>query len=167
MPYAKSNGSEMTCATFKSRLNAVLDERRSPQLDLLLCAHARSCPECDQLLSTQMSLFETLPNTREEPSPDFALRVMQAVDVQRREQKRWRLRASAVVAIAAALLIAVISWRGPAAIHEASNGPSETQPQKLTAEVLKRVDRVAEDFKPVTGSVYTAFNAFWLANRFL
>jgi predicted anti-sigma-YlaC factor YlaD len=167
VPYAESNDNELNCASFKSRLNAVLDARRQPQLDLPLRAHARHCPQCAHWLSTQMPLLEALPTTPVEPSPDFALRVLQAVEVERRQQSRWRVRATAFAAVAATLLIAIIGWREPAGLQGLDNRPTEEPQPRLTTQVLEQVDRVTGNFKPVTTSVYTAFNAFWLANRLL
>jgi hypothetical protein len=168
MQYDKSNRIELNCAAFKSRLDAVLDARCSPQLDLQLCAHTRRCPSCARWLATQMGLLDAMQDTAAaEPSADFALQVLQTMDVHRQQQQRRRMRAMACVALAASLLIAVIAWRGPAPSEGPANLPFASQSPKIPAEVLKRMDEVSQDIKPVSGSVYTALNAFWLAQRLL
>jgi hypothetical protein len=157
----------MSCASFKSRLNAVLDARRLPQLDLQLCAHVRRCPSCEHLMTTQMLLLEALPSTPAKLSADFAVKILQTAETERRQQHRWRVRATSILAIAAGLMIALASWRGPVLTQGLASHSSAYPATQLTAEVVRRVDQVAADFKPVSGSVYTAFNAIWLANRLL
>jgi hypothetical protein len=166
--YSESDYSELNCADFKSRLDAVLDNRRSPQLDLPLSAHARRCPACAKWLATQTSLLDQLQDTPPpEPGPNFAVQVLQTMEVHRGQQRRRRLQAIISLAVAASLLIAVINWRGPGTPDGISNHLVASHPPKIPAEVLQRVDAVSQDFKPVSGSVYTALNAFWLAQRLL
>jgi hypothetical protein len=165
--HSESDSSELNCAAFKARLDVVLDSHRSPHLDILLSAHAQRCPACAQWLATQMALLDSLQSLPlVEPDPDFAVRVVQTSQVHRQQQQRRRLGAMVSLAVAASLLIAMFVWRGPAQSENVADAHGARAP-KISAEVLKRVDKVTQDFKPVTGSVYTALNAFWLAQRLL
>lgn len=168
MQYEESEHSKLNCAAFKSRLDSVLDGRRPPQLDLQLRAHARDCRPCARWLATQMALLDTVQDiATPEPRFDFALQVVQTVKIERQRQHRQRLRAMVYAAVAASALIAVTIGRGPDAPQEAANLPIASHPPKIPAEVLQRVDEVSQNIKPVSGSVYTALNAIWLAQRLL
>jgi hypothetical protein len=168
MQYENSEHWKLNCAAFKSRLDSVLDSWRSPQLDLPLRAHARDCRPCARWLATQMALLDSVQDiSTPELRPDFALQVVQTVKIERQRQHRQRLRAMGYAAVAASVLIAVSIGRGPAVPEVVTSLPSASRPPKIPAEVLQRVDEVSQDFKPVSGSVYTALNAIWLAQRLL
>jgi hypothetical protein len=168
MPYEEFEQPELNCAAFKSRLDAVLDSRRSPQLDLPLRAHARHCRTCAQWLATQTELMDVVQmGNVPELRPDFALQVVQAAEIQRRRQQRGLLRAVASLAVAAGLLIGVTMLRSPAPRVATGNGEVATASPGIPPGVLKQVSQVSQDIKPMSGSVYTALNAIWLAQRLL
>jgi hypothetical protein len=50
----------MQCIEFETRLNDLLDERRSPSIDRILAEHADSCASCAELLASHESLLEGL-----------------------------------------------------------------------------------------------------------
>ncbi len=72
----------MQCAAFESRLNEMLDARRSPQGDVSLAEHAVYCGACAALLhDCEMLLDSLVPSsgagaTHVQPSPDLAQRVV-------------------------------------------------------------------------------------------
>ncbi len=168
MPYEEFEPQKLNCAAFKSRLDAVLDSRRSPQLDLPLRADARRCRPCAQWLATQTELMDAVqvggvPELR----ADFALQIVQAAVTQRRQQKRGLLRAIASLAVAASLLIGVTVMRNPAPRDANHDGEVVATSPGIPPGVLKQVGQVSQDIKPMSGSVYTALNAIWLAQRLL
>ncbi|HEY2826589.1 MAG TPA: hypothetical protein VGJ04_03230 [Pirellulales bacterium] len=167
MQYDKFNQNELNCAAFKSRLDALLDSRRRPQLDLQLCTHARRCEPCARVLAAQTKLLEAVQTpTRLEVRPDFAVQVLQSIEVQQQQQRRSRRRAISFVAVAASLFIVVTAWRVPNRTEDLSESDLANSP-KIPPAVLQRMDEVSQDIKPVSGSVYTALNAIWLAQRLL
>jgi predicted anti-sigma-YlaC factor YlaD len=133
-----------------------------------LCAHARQCPTCAQWLATETALIEIVAGKPQaEPSPEFTMRVVQTVEIERHQQRRqhrWQLIS---LAVAASLLVAVMAWRGPAGREVPGELAATTQPPELPAAMLERMGQVSQDIKPVSGSVYTALNAIWLAQRLL
>jgi hypothetical protein len=168
MRYEEFEQAELNCAAFKSRLDEVLDSRWSPQLDLPLRAHARRCRSCAQWLATQTELMEALPvGGVPELRPDFALQIVQTAETQRQQQKRVMLRAVAALAVAAGLMIGVTVMRSPAPSDVANQEEVAVASPEIPPEVLKQVGQVSQDIKPMSGSVYTALNAIWLAQRFL
>jgi anti-sigma factor RsiW len=168
MRYEESEHQELNCAAFKSRLDAVLDSRRSPQLDLPLRAHARRCRTCAQWMATQTELMDAVQvGSVPELRPDFALQVVQTAETQRRQQKRGLRRAVASLAVAAGLLIGVTVMKSPTLQDANHDSEVATTSPAIPPEVLKQVGQVSQDIKPMSGSVYTALNAIWLAQRFL
>ena len=99
----------MQCREFDRRLNAVLDERRPPQSDRWLTAHAANCENCRQHLYAHQTLMIGL-SALATPSlnRDFARQVVQqaAIDAPRTATRRW-FSAAACLASAAAMLLAV------------------------------------------------------------
>ena len=167
MQHELSESTELNCVGFRSRLDAVLDSRRSPQLDLPLRAHAKRCPACAEWLATQTAVLEVVEDVPAiGPATDFGLQVLQTLQVQREQhrRRRWRVVGS-TIAVAASLLVAVMMWHDPAETQQAAN-VAAAHSAEIPA-VLKRVDEVSQDFKPSSGSVYTALNAIWLAQRLL
>jgi hypothetical protein len=99
----------MHCREFDRRLNAALDERRPPQSDRWLAAHAASCENCRQHLNAHETLLVGLSEIAM-PSLDreFARQVVQqaSIDAPRPAIRRW-FSVAACLASAAAMLLAV------------------------------------------------------------
>ena len=67
----------MRCAEFETRLNDLLDHRVRPDADESLCAHARKCRPCGDMLYAQELLFEgLLGQSRPDAPSDLAGRVL-------------------------------------------------------------------------------------------
>ena len=117
------------------------------------------------------------------PAPDFGIKVLQELaQVQRQNNRRKRL-ARLTMALAAGLLIALASWRSLGvfqgdsvpkfANHPASGAVAfETHYLQLakttrnlagniTSPQVELAGEVAEGFKPVTRSVYSALHNLW------
>jgi hypothetical protein len=103
----------MHCSTFQHRLDALLDDRRDPAADHLLCAHAASCRHCEQILTEHVVLLSAASRLdRPAVAQDFSRRVVAAAvpAMPRSTTKlRWQTGPAivAVLASAAAMLIAV------------------------------------------------------------
>ncbi len=54
----------MRCDEFQQRWQVLLDERRSPQDDEILCSHADLCEDCSELLRVQTLLFRELKRSK-------------------------------------------------------------------------------------------------------
>jgi hypothetical protein len=126
----------MHCHEFEHRLNEVLDQRGRPEADTLLAEHARRCAGCGERLAAQRLVFAGLTQ-RAVPAPSAALarraiaQVVHARPHRAPGRTRWWLAASAVLASAAAVLLAVSLVRyvrsgGPAlaARHESDEQPA-------------------------------------------
>jgi anti-sigma factor RsiW len=158
----------MNCTTFKNRLDAVLDQRQSPAFDLQLAAHARHCRPCAQWLATQTAVVDHIDSSlAAELNADFALRVVELAGAERHRKRRRRQQWISVLAVAACLLLGFFSWQQSTRQEDITSLTTATHSTKIREAVRHRFDTVAEDFKPVTSSVYTAFNAIWLAQRML
>src|SRR5262245_43986354 len=172
MRYHELDLGKIDCRRFKARLDAVLDERRRPEQDAQLRSHARYCPDCAAWMKSQAMVLAALESMADEECPaDFAFRVLQSVEPVRRPS-RWRRLAVAAMAVAAGLLLAILAWRSPDA---APNRPETPVAQQTPAvppyEILEHfavnlkshqlvvVGEVADGFKPVTSSVFTALNS--------
>lgn len=71
----------MKCIDFENRLNDLLDDRRSPQDDATLNAHAASCADCREVLVAQESLFRGLVLLQHRTvSPDFGKQVLREIN---------------------------------------------------------------------------------------
>ena len=180
MRYQELDAGKIDCRRFKARLNAVLDERRGPEHDSQLRLHARHCPDCASWMKSQTTALAALESMADEECPaDFAFRVVQSVEPVR-QPSRWRRWAVAALALAAGLLLAVLGWRSPETTPNRPETPVAKQsPAVPTYELLARetehfavnlrshhlvvVGEVAEGFKPVTSSVFTALNTLWCA----
>jgi hypothetical protein len=139
---------EMNCTAFKNRLAAILDERQSPAFDIQLAAHARRCQPCAQWLETQSEILELASAERRQ---------------NRSRQRKW----TSILAAAACLMIGFLAWPSLEPSERLGQTEAVADPAKIPDQLRRRVDAVAEDVKPVTSHVYTAFNAFWLAQRML
>jgi len=168
------------CRRFKARLDSVLDERRRPEQDAQLRSHTRHCPDCAAWMKSQTVALAALESMTDAECPaDFAFRVLQSVKPIRRPA-RWRRWAAAALAVAAGLLLAILGWKSPETAPSRPDTPMAKQsPTVPSYEILARetehfavnlkdhqlivVGEVAEGFKPVTSSVFTALNTLWHA----
>jgi predicted anti-sigma-YlaC factor YlaD len=165
----------MQCPEFKTRLDWILDHRESPRHDAKLRAHARQCSNCADWLDAHDMLLAGFQQAQfPRPVADFSLRVLGTVEAQRVQRKRWRVLAVACLSVAAALLVIVLSWRSSDAppVAQEPNVRAPVRPlvamdyeqfaqrtMNLTTKQLVLMGKVAEGFKPVTSSVYTALNS--------
>jgi predicted anti-sigma-YlaC factor YlaD len=182
MRYHELDAEKVDCRRFKARLDAVLDERRRPEQDAQLRSHARHCPRCASWMKSQSVALAALESIAPEECPvDLAFRVLQSVDADRRRPVvHWRRWAVAAMAVAAGLLLAILGWRSPDAAPNQPEMPvakqSPTEPPyeifaretehfavNLRSHQLVVVGEVADGFKPVTSSVFTALNTLWRA----
>jgi predicted anti-sigma-YlaC factor YlaD len=182
MRYHELDAGKVDCRRFKARLDAVLDERRRPEQDAQLRSHARHCPGCASWMKSQTMALAALESMAPEERPaDLAFRVLQSVDADRRQSVvHWRRWAVAAMAVAAGLLLAILGWRSPdAAPNRPGTEVVEQSPAVRPYEILARetehfavnlrshqlivVGEVADGFKPVTSSVFTALNTLWRA----
>jgi hypothetical protein len=105
----------MHCREFEDRLQAILDDRRTPQRDPRLREHAARCEGCRQLLTDQAALAAAF-SLRQAPQPrgDFARRVVlaaTAAPVRRNSARNTWLAIGTALASAAAVLVAVsLAW---------------------------------------------------------
>lgn len=111
----------MNCVQFETRLNLVLDQRRSPADDSALAAHASACADCEQLLADHTVLVACVVENRIplQPGRGFANRVIAASEIstnaaavhQRRNNRIW-LALGVILSSAAAMLLALsIVWQ--------------------------------------------------------
>lgn len=71
----------MKCTDFEDRLNELLDDRRAPQDDPALQAHAESCGDCREVLAAQESLFRGMAALqRRVPAPELGKRVLRELN---------------------------------------------------------------------------------------
>jgi hypothetical protein len=106
----------MNCVQFETRLNLVLDQRRSPAEDSALAAHAAICASCDELLADHMVLVASVPQIYlPRMSDGFAHRAVVAagpVVVHHRRSHRLLLAACVALSSAAAMLLAIsLVWK--------------------------------------------------------
>ena len=102
----------MHCEKFETLWNEALDERRAPEDDAQLMAHAAECRQCAELLTTADALFIGLEGRAAvEPPADLAERVLADFN---RPASRFGRPALAVALLAMAASIAVVvalSWQ--------------------------------------------------------
>ncbi len=175
----------MRCAEFRVRLDAVLDARRAPQEDAELNSHARHCPKCFDWMNCQADLLSAISSVAEvTPRPDFSVRVLQQLEVCRRQETKRRRFVISSVALAASLLLAVLfPWRSvnwfqpeetlihsPRAIDTAAGmenhylrlaQTTRHLASDITSPQIALAGEVVEGFKPVTRSVYGALQNLW------
>ena len=100
----------MHCREFERRLNAALDERKRPEADTSLTAHAAECEDCRQFLEGQELLFVGLSRIAA-PSLgcDFAPQVVAKAEMKRSPMVpfRARLLVATCLGSAAAMLVAL------------------------------------------------------------
>jgi hypothetical protein len=102
----------MRCEQFEDRLQLLLDQRRVPERDTQLVAHAQVCPPCREFLSIQTHLFDALdladvPQLPESFARDVVAQVRPPVVVQ--QPSSGNRIAPILLAIAASLLLGLFS----------------------------------------------------------
>ena len=101
----------MHCREFEQRLDAILDDRRSPTADPRLREHASHCLRCRELLHDQAMLLAGFSHAhRAAAGREFARRVVLASIApayRKHHSRRAWLAAAAALASAAAMLMAV------------------------------------------------------------
>lgn len=91
----------MRCVEFQQRWQLLLDQRRSPEDDKILRAHADGCPDCDEFLQLQTILFREVARTRSTNIPSGA-----------RSRQRWANTMLIALSVACSLLVVVVpAWR--------------------------------------------------------
>lgn len=120
----------MRCEQFEDRLQLLLDQRRVPERDTQLVAHAQVCPPCRELLSVQAQLFDALelaevPDLPEDFARDVVAQVKPAVVVE--PPTSGNRMAPILLAIAASLLLGLFS---AALIWMSSHGQHMAQDDK-------------------------------------
>lgn len=118
---ARWEQADMNCVQFETRVNLVLDQRRSPADDPALAAHASACADCEQLLADHTVLVACVVENRTplQPSRGFANRVIAASEIsisaaavhQRRNNRIWLALGVALSSAAAMLLALSIVWQ--------------------------------------------------------
>src|SRR4051812_39341347 len=106
----------MNCGQFETRLNLLLDQRRSPASDPALAAHAAICADCDELMADHKAVVACMADSRvPQVSKGFAKRVVAAVGpmaVPQRRTKRLMMATCVALSSAAAMLLAIsIVWK--------------------------------------------------------
>jgi len=106
----------MNCGQFETRLNLLLDQRRSPASDTALAEHAAACSDCDELLADHVALIACASHSRLPPVSDgFAHRVVAATGpaaLHQRRSKRLLMAVCVALSSAAAMLLAIsIVWK--------------------------------------------------------
>lgn len=132
----------MNCGQFETRLNLVLDQRRSPADDPALATHAAVCANCDELLADHMTLIASVARARlPRMSAGFANRAVAAlapVVVRQRRSHRVLLAACVALSSAAAMLLAIsIVWKARQA------GPSDGE-QIVTTGGMTSADLIVD-----------------------
>ena len=179
MHYHGRDIESLECRQFRARLDLVLDERLRPERDPELRAHARRCSNCAGWMKAQTRALAALESMADAECPaDLAFRVVQSHEPDRRRPLHWRRWTIASLAIAAGLLLAILSWRSPEANRPETPLAKQSPPVppyellaretqdfafNLKAHQLVVVGEVAEGFKPVTSSVFSALNTLWRA----
>lgn len=175
----------MNCTEFEARLNELLDERRRLAGDRLLAAHAAQCTECAELAAEYSMLASAAAKMAQGARvpekalrPEFTLQVLSSLEP-RQVRGRWSskmLRGGAIaLAAAAAVLMAVMNWPRPEAGGGPSSGPTNVASASnesifmavqwdlvvldAAAQRMGWMGEVAEGFRPVTQSFYSALNA--------
>jgi len=128
----------MNCGQFETRLNLILDQRRSPVDDAALTAHATACVQCDDLLADHVALMRGVSEARQPVVRDgFARRVVeQARPVSARQRRAKRLLLAVCVAFssAAAMLLAIsIVWK-------AREGQGVNDPRLVRSRTMNSAD---------------------------
>lgn len=156
----------MRCDEFESRLQELLDQRRSPDRDERLAAHVACCEPCGALLAGCEALVEGVA-AWDAPAPagDLVARVIH--DWRPVPKARPRRHVFAGLAIAATLLVAalpLVRWLRPApAVEERI----EAQVLAVASDAAPRpalVDQARETYAPLLAETRESFLAamVWL-----
>lgn len=173
----------MYCGQFETRLNLLLDQRRSPAGDPALTAHAAVCANCDELLADHVVLVTCASQSRlPQVSADFAHRVVAAagpVAVRPRRTRRLFMAACVALSSAAAMLLAIsIVWKARQAEPSGAK-PIVARQRMNSADFLvgaphlwstelsiassslkfDEVDRIAPGFRPLRESLSILWDA--------
>jgi len=167
----------MNCGQFETRLNLLLDQRRSPASDPALSAHAAVCANCDELLADHVALVSCASHSRlPRVSADFSQRVVAAarpIAIPQLRTRRLFMAACVALSSAAAMLLAIsIVWKarqaGPSGGEPivASHGMNSADflvgaPHLWSTELsmagsslrFDEVDRIAPAFRPLRESL--------------
>jgi hypothetical protein len=178
----------MNCGQFETRLNLLLDQRRSPASDSALAEHAAACAACDELLADHVALLSCASVSRASysrlprVSADFSQRVVAAVRpiaIPQRRTRRLFMAACVALSSAAAMLLAIsIVWKarqpGPSGGEPivASHGMNSADflvgaPHLWSTELsmagsslrFDEVDRIAPAFRPLRESLAIIWDA--------
>jgi hypothetical protein len=136
----------MRCEQFETRLQLLLDQRKVPERDSQLVAHAQRCSDCQEVLSLQSQLFDVLEMAEVPELPKgFAESVVARVvpPVAAHPTLAPNRMVSILVALAASLVIGLFSagviWinsdRGQVAQEEPAIAPNAQN-----AEVIETTD---------------------------
>lgn len=178
----------MNCGQFETRLNLVLDQRRSPAGDPALAAHAATCADCEQLLADETVLVACLAESHSPllPSRGFAQRVIAATDVavvhQQRGRRIW-LAVGVALSSAAAMLLAIsIVWQARQPATNDATGLAQGEfteadlilgapgfPNNLIAMAVphgaalryEQIERVAPGIRPIRESLALLWNTLF------
>ncbi|HUE72262.1 MAG TPA: hypothetical protein VMP01_15365 [Pirellulaceae bacterium] len=152
----------MQCHEFEERMHTLLDERRLPQSDARLLAHAEQCPDCRLNLRAWEVLSQNLDQASSHlPPGGFAQRVVSQLEVRPAEYgaptryRSWLLAGAAATAAAIGLLAVTIGQNrhrpkpAPPAIA-APDSPAENR-----ALATSPVVDIGPDNKPVNAESLT------------
>ena len=145
--YGKPNA--MHCREFEQRLDAILDDRRSPTADPRLRDHASHCLRCRELLNDQATLLAGFSQrTAPQPGRDFARRVVLASIApayRKHPSRRAWFAAAAALASAAAMLMAVsLVWYARYATPHVVARPASSSRPMVSARPRSRGFSVAQ-----------------------
>jgi hypothetical protein len=123
----------MKCTEFEDRLNQLLDDRRAPQDDPALQAHAATCSDCQEMLAVQESLFRGMALLHgRTAAPELGKRVLRELNapaptlapLPSPPRRSWWT----ILASAAAVLLAVgfSVWL----VTRTNQGPAVVQPRQ-------------------------------------
>ena len=149
----------MLCSEFDARMQSLLDERKSPEVDPALLSHAQRCSSCHAQLATLSRLLDSLDLLEVPDLPaDFAQRVVDSIHRPAPKSSpiwppsTWMLVAAT---IAATLLLAVL----PIAWYAMSNHVEVAQP---TDEAT--LFEGSTEQRPQSELAYDESDAGWLAS---
>jgi hypothetical protein len=144
------------CEEFEIRLNDIVDERRMPESDPELCAHAAGCGSCEQLLRGYETLLDSVAHLEKvEAAPELCYRVM--AEWQSVPHARAHRRVRVELALAATLLVAALPallWlrsrsSPPAAAPRAAHDAQVASAATVTGFRPALVDEAREAYEPL------------------
>ncbi len=146
----------MRCHEFEIRLHELLDRRLEPQWDRLLRAHARTCPNCQDLLRDQQRILDALAGRQATVTPSSG---RTAPSPAARMRPRVKLTWSAGFAIACLVLLPLVSRSLPPTlpqgarpttnqVAESTTAQPATTPSQLGAPELAALSHVSPSAAP-------------------